>query len=133
MTSNHLLTRINIQGTLQRNLGFTSVLGKPDDVIIDHACWIGDRVLMLPGSKVGIGCVVGAGAVVTKEFPPFSIIAGNPARTVRMRFDHNVIQFILRSRWWEWSEERMRRNKNLFESDLTTICNPLELEDLGNE
>lgn len=88
---------------------------------------------MLPGSKVEIGRVVGAGAVVTKEFPPFSIIAGNPARTVRMRFDHNVIQFILRSRWWEWSEKRMRRNKNLFESNLTTIGNSLELEDLGNE
>ena len=53
------------------------------DVDIGPKCWIGTRVIILKGVCLGEGTVVGAGAVVTKSFPPYSIIAGNPAKPIR--------------------------------------------------
>jgi len=55
------------------------------DVSIGDGCWIGERVCILPGTHLGEGCVVGAGAVVTSSFPAFSIVAGVPARLIRER------------------------------------------------
>lgn len=69
---------------------------------IGHDSWIGAGALILPGcSKIGIGAVVGAGAVVTKNIPDFAVAVGNPARTIRFRFPPNICQSILASRWWE--------------------------------
>ena len=54
-------------------------------VIIGNDVWIGDRVTILPGVRIGDGCIVGAGAVVTHDIPAFAIAAGNPAKVVRYR------------------------------------------------
>lgn len=54
-------------------------------VIIGENCWIGGRVFICPGVELGEGCVVAAGSVVTKKFPPLSVIAGNPARIIKTR------------------------------------------------
>lgn len=59
--------------------------GKVNPVIIGNNCWIGGRVIILPGVHIGDGCVIGAGSVVTKSFPENSVIAGNPARVIRRR------------------------------------------------
>jgi len=53
------------------------------DVVIDRRCWVGTRCIILKGVHLGEGCVVGAGSVVTRSFPPYSLIAGNPARLIR--------------------------------------------------
>jgi len=64
--------------------------------------WIGERAILTPKCRrIGIGAVVGAGAVVTKDVDDFSIVAGNPARHLRYRFDGGVRQRLLDSRWWE--------------------------------
>lgn len=52
-------------------------------VIIGANCWLGTRVLIMPGVEIGEGCVIAAGAVVTKNMPPYSVVAGNPARAVK--------------------------------------------------
>jgi len=52
-------------------------------VIIGDNCWLGTRVLIMPGVKIGEGCVIAAGAVVTKDMPPYHVVAGNPARAVK--------------------------------------------------
>ena len=56
-------------------------------MIIGDDCWIGRRVMIMPGVKIGEGCVIGAGAVVTKDIPPYSVAAGVPAKVVKTRMN----------------------------------------------
>lgn len=72
------------------------------DLHISSDVWIGQNVVILAGCRtVGLGAVIAAGAVVTKSVPPFAIVAGNPARLLRYRFDDDVRERITASRWWE--------------------------------
>ena len=80
----------------------------PEDTVpsgalrIDHDVWIGERAILTPGCRrVGLGAVLGAGAVVTQDVPPFAIVAGNPARFIRRRFSDDICDAIIASRWWE--------------------------------
>jgi acetyltransferase-like isoleucine patch superfamily enzyme len=70
-------------------------------VTIGNDVWTGHNVNILPGVSVGDGVVIGAGSVVTKDVPPFSIVAGAPATMRRMRFSDRVIERLLRLRWWD--------------------------------
>ncbi len=71
---------------------------------IGHDAWLGARVILTPGChRIGIGAVVAAGAVVTKDVPDFAIVGGNPARIIKFRFDQQTIDRVLASRWWERS------------------------------
>ena len=79
---------------------------RSDAPIIEHDVWIGQDVLLARGIILGIGCVVGAGAVVTRSVPPFAIVAGNPARIIRHRFDDDVRSALLASRWWQYKVSR---------------------------
>lgn len=68
---------------------------------IGHDAWIGERAIFTPGSrKIGIGAVIGAGSVVTRDVPDFAIVAGNPAKLLRYRFAPEVCDLILNSLWW---------------------------------
>lgn len=60
---------------------------KVKPVIIGDNCWLGTRVLIMPGVEIGEGCVIAAGAVVSKSMPPYSVVAGNPARAVKNLLD----------------------------------------------
>ena len=72
-----------------------------NEVWIGHDTWLGAGVIVTPGcASIGIGAVVGAGAVVTRSVEPFAIVAGNPARTLRYRFDQETRERILESSWW---------------------------------
>ncbi len=76
-------------------------------VTLGHDVWIGHGAVVLPGVTVGTGAAVGAGAIVTKDVPDFAVVAGNPARVLRMRFSDAVIADLLRIAWWEWPHERI--------------------------
>jgi acetyltransferase-like isoleucine patch superfamily enzyme len=68
---------------------------------IGDDAWIGDRVTITPGcSRIGIGAVVGAGSVVTRDVPDFAVVAGNPTRLIRFRFPENTRNAIIGSQWW---------------------------------
>jgi phosphonate metabolism protein (transferase hexapeptide repeat family) len=71
-------------------------------------CWIGHGAIIKPEVCVGIGAVVAAGAVVTKDVSPFMIVAGVPAQPVRARFTDDVIGRLLAMAWWDWSHDRLR-------------------------
>lgn len=77
-------------------------------VRIDHDVWIGHGAVILPGRSIGIGAVVAAGAIVTKDVPAYTIVAGNPARIVRRRFPENVAERLTQLAWWNWEHETLR-------------------------
>jgi virginiamycin A acetyltransferase len=71
-------------------------------LFIGHDAWIGAHAVILPGCQhVGIGAIVGAGSVVIRDVDPYTIVAGNPAKPIRKRFDAETIERLLQSRWWE--------------------------------
>lgn len=80
-------------------------LSKP--VTIGHDVWLGHAAIILPGIQVGNGAVVGAGAVVTSDVPPFHIVAGVPARVLRPRFPHEIARRIEALAWWDWPLDRL--------------------------
>ncbi|WP_319002180.1 CatB-related O-acetyltransferase [Pseudomonas chlororaphis] len=76
--------------------------------VIGHDVWIGEGVYVKGGVTIGVGAVVGMGSVVTKDIPPYAIYAGNPARLIRYRFSEAVVAALLKSQWWEYSDEELR-------------------------
>lgn len=71
-------------------------------------CWIGHAAIVKPEVTVGAGAVVASGAVVTKDVPPFLIVAGNPARPLRARFPDAIAERLLALAWWDWPHDRLR-------------------------
>lgn len=69
--------------------------------------WVGDGAFIKAGVNVGHGAIIGMGAVVTRDVPPYAVVAGNPARLIRYRFDEDVVQGLLHSAWWTWPEARL--------------------------
>lgn len=78
-------------------------------VEIGHDAWIGRAAIILPGRKVGIGAVVAAGSVVTRDVEPYAIVGGNPARPIRPRFAPDIAERLMRLAWWDWSHSELRR------------------------
>lgn len=77
------------------------------------------------GIQIGIGAVIGAGAVVTKDVAPYVIAAGNPCGPIRLRFPEDIYQKLLDSRWWEFGEARLKELALLF-SDTESFLNVMD-------
>lgn len=80
------------------------------DIIIGNDVWIGYEAVILAGVTVGDGAIIGARAVVTKDVPPYTIVGGVPAKTIRKRFSDDVISKLLKMKWWDWPEETIKRH-----------------------
>ena len=80
------------------------------DTIVGNDVWIGRGATIMPGVKVGDGAIVGAQAVVGRDVPPYTIVAGNPAREIRKRFDDETVETLLNIKWWNWPIEKITRN-----------------------
>ncbi|MBP0439183.1 DapH/DapD/GlmU-related protein [Tianweitania sediminis] len=76
-------------------------------VTIGHDVWIGHGAVILPGLTVGSGAVIGANAVVTRPVEPYTIVAGNPARVIRPRFEPEIADRLGRLGWWDWPKEKL--------------------------
>lgn len=84
--------------TTQKDLG----------VSIGNDVWIGINVTIKPGITIGDGAVIGMGAVVVKDVEPYAIVGGNPAKLIRYRFSPEIIEQLLKIKWWEWSDDQIR-------------------------
>jgi len=85
-------------------------------LIIGNDVWLGHNSIIMPNVKeIGTGAVVAAGAVVNKDVPPYAVVVGNPARIVKYRFEKEVIQELLKSKWWEKSIEELKPHMREFQ------------------
>lgn len=90
-----------------------------ENVSIGNDVWLAAGSTVLRGVTIGDGAVVAAGAVVTKDVPPYAIVAGVPAKVIRYRFSDEIVQALLRIKWWDWCEEKRQNAKRLFEQPVT--------------
>jgi acetyltransferase-like isoleucine patch superfamily enzyme len=81
--------------------------------------WIGAGATVRAGVRIGAGAIVGAGAVVTRDVADYEVVAGVPARQIRMRFSSDIIERLLELRWWEWPPQFIRANLHVFREPLT--------------
>lgn len=88
------------------------------DCNIGNDVWIAAGAHVLRGVKVSDGAVIAANAVVTKDVPPYAIVAGVPAKIVKYRFSEGQIKSLLDIKWWDFSEEQLIKARQLFDGDL---------------
>ena len=86
------------------------------DIVIGNDVWIGYEAVILAGVTIGDGAVIGTRAVVTKDVPPYTIVGGVPAKPIRKRFPEGTIELLLKLKWWDWTEERIRQHLSEIQS-----------------
>ncbi len=89
-----------------------------EDCEIGNDVWIGAGAQILRGVKVCDGAVIGANAVVTKDVAPYAVVAGVPAKEISKRFSDEVIERLLKIRWWDLPSEMIKENLSLFGSKM---------------
>ena len=90
-------------------------------VTVGNDVWIGERVLIMGGVTIGDGAVIGAGAIVTKDVPPYTIVAGVPAKPIRKRFPEDVIAKLEELKWWDMPKEKLKEHIALFQNENVTV------------
>lgn len=102
--------------------------------IIGHDVWIGSRVIVMQGVKIGNGAIIGAGSVVTKDVPPYAIVAGCPAKVIRYRFDDNIINKLETLKWWNLSDNQLTKLSKWIGNPIVFIerCKEISLQNGGN-
>lgn len=80
------------------------------DTIVGNDVWIGHKVTIMPGVKIGDGAIIATRSVVTKDVPPYSVVGGNPAKELKKRFSEEDIATLLELKWWDWEIDRITRN-----------------------
>jgi acetyltransferase-like isoleucine patch superfamily enzyme len=108
-----------LNGVLKKN-------SQNGSVNIGNDVWIGHGAIILKDVKIGHGAIIAAGAIVTKDVPPYSIVGGNPARILKFRFSDEIINKLLEIQWWDYSADFIKINIDKFTKPI------LSIEDLDN-
>lgn len=127
MTGDHKLDAISTYPFPIFGHGWESAFNVDDlpvkgDIVVGHDVWFGYGSLVMNGVTIGNGAIIAAGAVVVKDVPAYSIVAGNPAKVVKMRFDEKTIARLQNIAWWDWDIEKINKHLKL-------ICN-LDIDQL---
>ena len=118
ISSNHDISKANLQAKFAMENFQQSIDVVKEEITIGNNVWIGDSVIILPGVQVGDGAIIGAGSIVTKNIPPFAISVGNPAKVIKFRFDEKIIKQLVEIKWWNWSKQKILKNKDFFQLNL---------------
>ncbi|MDR1643500.1 MAG: CatB-related O-acetyltransferase [Clostridiales bacterium] len=82
--------------------------------VVGNDVWIGHNAVVMSGVTIGNGAIVGSNAVVTHDVPHYAIVAGVPAKVIGYRYEEKIVNELLESKWWEWSDEKIVENKDFF-------------------
>ncbi|WP_342650799.1 CatB-related O-acetyltransferase [Pseudomonas sp. REB1044] len=86
------------------------------DVVIGSDCWICTNAVILSGVTIGHGAIVAAGALVSRDVPPYAVVGGNPCKFIRWRFDEPVREALLDAAWWNWPVEEVKEVARMLSS-----------------
>jgi serine acetyltransferase len=106
----------------QEQLGGENLVGHPatrGNVVIGHDVWIGHGVTIMSGISIGNGTVIAAKSHVFKDVRPYGIVGGNPCKHIKMRFDQEVVDLLLKLEWWSLPVEQIKALQN-------TLCSSPE-------
>lgn len=78
------------------------------DTVVGNDVWIGQGSTILPGIHIGDGAIIGLNSVVSRDVPPYTLVAGNPARIIRKRFDDELTELLLKLKWWDKGIEEIQ-------------------------
>ncbi len=112
--------------------GYDSTIRNNAPIRIGNDVWIGANVILTPGICVGNGAVLAAGAVVTKDVPPYAIVGGVPAKVIRYRFTEAEIEKFERIAWWDWELAKIYENLELFYQPTEFLRKFIEPKVLGD-
>jgi acetyltransferase-like isoleucine patch superfamily enzyme len=90
-------------------------------IVIGNDVWIGEGVRILSGAVIGNGSVLGAGGLIKSYVEPYSVYGGNPARLIRKRCSSHKIEMLIKIGWWDWSLDKIKRNKDFFCAKIVNI------------
>ena len=86
------------------------------NITIGNDVWIGYEAVILSGVTIGDGAIIGTRAVVTKDVPPYAIVGGSPAKVLKKRFSDDIIEKLLKIKWWNWPVEKIARSLEYIQS-----------------
>ena len=106
---------------MHMNMGHPTCKG---DIKVGNDVWIGATSTIMSGITIGDGAIIGAGSMVTKDVPPFAIVAGNPSKIVKYRFTEEQIEKLLQISWWDWEEDKIKDNAmSMWSSNIDDFIN----------
>lgn len=115
--ANHAMTGFStfpfniFQNGWEKGFDFETITqGLRGDTVVGNDVWIGTNATILPGVSIGHGAIVGTKAVVASNVPDYAIVAGNPAKVIRRRFDQETIDALLEIAWWDWPIDKISRH-----------------------
>lgn len=120
--ANHKLSGISTYPFQIFGNGWEVVMPKPGDLpykgdtVIGNDVWLGYESLIMPGVNIGNGAIISSRSVVVSDVPPYTIVGGNPARTIKIRFDPEIVERLENIAWWHWDIEKITENVGLIVS-----------------